>query len=62
MAKLHFRYDAMGSSKTAQALIIKYNLEEKHKKVILLKPALENRDGATIIRSRIGMQAECVYI
>ena len=45
MAKLSFRFGAMGSSKTAQALIIKHNFEEKGKNVILLKPALEDRDG-----------------
>ncbi len=62
MAKLSFRYGAMGSSKTAQALIIKHNFEEKGKQVILLKPKLENRDGDTIIKSRIGIQAECEFV
>ena len=37
MAKLSFRYGAMGSSKTANALMIKYNFEEKGKKAILLR-------------------------
>jgi len=62
MAKLSFRYGAMGSSKTANALMIKYNFEEKGKKAILLKPRLENRDGATKIKSRIGIESECVFI
>ena len=38
MAKLYFKYGAMGSSKTAQALITKYNYEENEMKVWLLKP------------------------
>ena len=59
MAKLYFKYGAMGSSKTAQALITKFNYEERGLKVWLIKPALDDRDGARIIRSRIGLSAEC---
>lgn len=62
MAKISFRFGAMGSSKTANALMIKYNFEEKGKKAILLKPKLENRDGATKIKSRIGLESECIYV
>ena len=58
MAKLYFKYGAMGSSKTAQALITKYNYEENDMKVWLLKPSADTRDGAAILRSRIGLQAE----
>ena len=59
MAKLYFKYGAMGSSKTAQALITKYNYEENDMSVWLLKPSADTRDGAAIIRSRIGLEAEC---
>lgn len=58
MAKLYFRYGAMGSSKTANALITKFNYEERGMKVWLIKPALDNRDGANTIRSRIGLEQE----
>ena len=58
MAKLYFKYGAMGSSKTAQALITKYNYEENDMKVWLLKPSADTRDGASILRSRIGLEAE----
>lgn len=57
MAKLYFKYGAMGSSKTAQALITKYNYEENDMKVWLIKPSADTRDGAQILRSRIGLQA-----
>ena len=57
MAKLYFKYGAMGSSKTAQALITKYNYEENDLKVWLIKPSADTRDGAQILRSRIGLQA-----
>ena len=57
MAKLYFKYGAMGSSKTAQALITKYNYEENDMRVWLIKPSADIRDGADILRSRIGLQA-----
>ena len=58
MAKLYFKYGAMGSSKTATALITKYNYEERGMRVWLLKPAADSRDGAFILRSRIGLVSE----
>ena len=62
MAKLYFRYGAMGSSKTANALMVRYNYLERGSRAHLLKPKLENRDGEKIIRSRIGMEAECDFV
>ena len=58
MAKLYFKYGAMGSSKTAQALITKYNYEENGLQVWLIKPSADTRDGVDILRSRIGLQAQ----
>jgi len=62
MAKLYFKYGAMGSSKTAQALITKYNYEENDMKVWLIKPSADVRDGVDILRSRIGLQAQVQVI
>ena len=62
MAKLYFKYGAMGSSKTAQALITKYNYEENDLKVWLIKPSADTRDGAEVLRSRIGLEAEVEVI
>ncbi len=62
MAKLYFKYGAMGSSKTAQALITKFNYEERGMSVWLIKPSTDDRDGATVIRSRIGLRAEADVI
>ena len=58
MAKLYFKYGAMGSSKTAQALITKYNYEENGLQVWLMKPSADTRDGVTVLRSRIGLEAQ----
>lgn len=62
MAKLYFKYGAMGSSKTAQALITKFNYEERGMRVWLIKPATDTRDGEKILRSRIGLAADCTPI
>lgn len=62
MAKLYFKFGAMGSSKTAQALITKFNYEERNMKVLLLKPAIDNRDGANTVKSRIGLENEAIPV
>ncbi len=62
MAKLYFKYGAMGSSKTANALITRFNYEERGMKVWLIKPAIDTRDGAAVIRSRIGLSAEAYSV
>ena len=62
MAKLYFKYGAMGSSKTAQALITKYNYEENDMSVWLMKPGTDTRDGESVVKSRIGLKAEARVI
>lgn len=62
MAKLYFKYGAMGSSKTANALITKFNYEERGMKVWLIKPSIDDRDGADVVRSRIGLAASASVI
>ena len=62
MSKLYFKYGAMGSSKTAQALITKFNYEERGMKVWLIKPALDTRDGNDTLRSRIGLSEDCTAL
>ncbi len=62
MAKLYFKYGAMGSSKTANALITKFNYEERGMKVWLIKPSLDDRDGASVVRSRIGLSSDAFIV
>lgn len=62
MAKLYFKYGAMGCSKTAQALITKFNYEERNMKVMLIKPAIDTRDGETAVKSRIGLTADAIAV
>ncbi len=62
MAKLYFRHGAMGSSKTANALMVDYNYYERGKKSMIVKPKLDNRDGEGVIRSRIGLAKSCGFV
>lgn len=62
MAKLYFRYGAMGSSKTANALMVEYNYRERGKKALLVKPMIDTRDGKHMLRSRVGLERECILL
>ncbi len=62
MAKLFFRYGAMGSSKTANALMVEYNYRERGKKALLVKPRTDVRDGLYVIRSRVGIEQKCILL
>jgi len=61
MAKLYFRYGVMGSSKTANALMVRYNYEERGQRALMVKPEIDQRDGARVITSRIGLTHDCIY-
>lgn len=62
MAKLYFKYGTMGSSKSAQALITKFNYEEQGMRVWLIKPSTDTRDGADLVKSRIGLSQRAEVI
>ncbi len=61
MAKLYFRYGVMGSSKSANALMVRYNYEERGQSALMVKPALDQREGASVVNSRIGLSYACVW-
>lgn len=60
MAKLYFRYGAMSSSKTANAIMVKYNYGEQGQRALLVKPGVDTRDGLHSIRSRSGLEDTCI--
>ena len=62
MAKLYFFYGAMGSSKSANALMVEYNYRERGQKVLLAKTNIDTRDGVNLIHSRIGLSRQCVLL
>ena len=61
MAQLYFKYGAMGSSKSANALMARFNYEERGQETLLVKPQLDPRDGDHMVRSRIGLEHPCIY-
>ena len=62
MAKLYYRYGAMGSSKTANAIMVQYNYMERGQKALILKPRLDTRDGLRVVASRSGLKTDCLYV
>lgn len=63
MSKLYFKYGVMGCSKTACALMCKFNYEQQGFKVLLLKSLIDTRnikDNEIVVHSRIGLESKCV--
>lgn len=60
--KLYFRYGTMGSAKTALLLTTAYNFEERKLHYLCMKPAIDTREGDSVIRSRIGIERKCEWI
>ncbi len=62
MPKLYYKYGAVGSSKTAQALMCKFNYEQRGFRILLIKSSIDNRDivnGKIVVKSRIGLSSDC---
>ena len=59
---LHFFHGVMGSSKTAQLLMQRYNYQQLGLKVALLKPAVDTRISLSTVYSRVGLRAEAEVV
>ena len=57
MAKLYFRYGAMGCGKTMQLLQVAFNYEERGLKVCVIKPKTDTKNGTKLL-TRIGPERE----
>ena len=60
--KMYYYYGVMGSSKTANALMKKFSFEEHGKRVLLIKPSIDNRDGKITVKSRVGISCDALII
>lgn len=58
MAKLYFRYGAMGSGKTIDLLKVAYNYRERNQDVLIYTAELDNRYGVGKVTTRIGIQSD----
>ena len=61
MAKLYFRYGVMGSSKSANALMVRYNYEERGQQALMVKPDIDQREKTSVVNSRIGLTWPCIW-
>lgn len=57
MAKLYFRYGAMGCGKTMQLLQVAFNYEERGHKVCVIKPKTDTKHGEKVY-TRIGPERQ----
>lgn len=58
MAKLYFRYGTMDSAKTLNLLAVAHNYRKQGKRVVLAKPALDDRFGDLHVASRAGLRSQ----
>ena len=62
MAKLHFHYGVMSSSKSAKLIIHAYNFQQTGNTVEVLKPAYDTRFSNTTVKSRIGIETPALAL
>lgn len=62
MAKLYFRYGAMGCGKSIDLLKVAYNYEERNKSVVVFTSSKDDRYGIGKITTRIGLQKDAIAI
>ncbi|MFP4209050.1 MAG: thymidine kinase [Wenzhouxiangella sp.] len=62
MAKLYFYYSTMNAGKTTVLLQSAYNYSERGMRPLLLSPAIDNRAGHGVIRSRVGIEAPALAV
>ncbi|QAT43197.1 thymidine kinase [Aminipila luticellarii] len=62
MAQLYYRYSTMNAGKSIELIKVAYNYEERGKRVLTLVPSVDDRYGAGVITSRIGIQREAIMV
>ena len=61
MAKLYFRYGAMGCGKTRDIIKVWYNYKEKGKDAIIIKPGIDTKGNDKIV-SRDNSELKTDYL
>lgn len=62
MSKLHFIHGTMGSSKSLRLLALAHSFDEKGIPILVIKPSADTRDGKDIVKSRAGLERECISV
>lgn len=60
MAKLYFRFSTMNAGKSASLIQSNYNYNERGMRTLVLKPAIDTRESTQVVKSRIGIETECL--
>ncbi len=60
MAKLYFRYSAMGAGKSLDLLKVAYNYEERGMKALIFNSELDTRFGRECVASRAGIHKNAI--
>ncbi len=55
MAQLYYKYSTMNAGKSIELIKVAYNYEERGKRVLVMTPAIDDRDGVGRITSRVGL-------
>jgi len=58
MAKLYFRYGTVGSAKTLNLIAVAHTYNQQNKRVLVIKPALDDRFGRETVKSRAGLERD----
>ena len=61
-SKLVFNYGSMNSGKSLNLLIKAHDLDEKGIPILVIKPSIDTRENAPVVRSRIGLERSCLLI
>ncbi|RUS45939.1 thymidine kinase [Cohnella sp. AR92] len=62
MAQLYYKYGTMNSGKSFEIIKVAHNYEEQGKPVLIYSPAIDTRDGADQIGSRVGMTRKAIPV
>ena len=62
MCKLFYYYGVMGSSKSLRLLATAHDFDEKGIPILVIKPSADTRDGKNLVKSRAGLERECISI
>ena len=62
MAQLYYKYSTMNAGKSIELIKVAYNYEERGKRVLVMTPAIDDRDGVGRITSRVGLSREAIPI
>lgn len=62
MAKLYFIHAPMNTGKSAYLLMKAHSFLENNTPILCIKPSIDDRDGKGVIKSRVGLDMECLTI